>query len=232
MQHLFKINKISQSTFDPDGLGSIALCLFLPGGKSDHNSISNLAPHYWAINTTLRNIALVNEMSSQTHSQSKDLGPTCSPSAAPDKISYHILSLDEGQFSTSSCGVSPGLQSCPYSVHSALNWPVTSCVSSLPVTQISSHSATKFPPNPQGISPWQMNLGIVNLKVRVNESIAEDLATPLTSLVKYISAPPLHHEGVMAWMKGHFIAWQPQLVKNPAYNAGRPCLIPGARSIP
>lgn len=95
-----------------DGLGSTAFCLFFPGGKSDHNSISNLAPHSLAINTTLRNIAPGNvKCPSQTHSQSKDLGPTWGPSAAPDKISYHILSLDEGKSSTSSCG---GPQVCSH----------------------------------------------------------------------------------------------------------------------
>lgn len=123
-----------------DGLGSIAFCLFLPGGKSDHNSISNLAPHYWAINTTLRNIAPGNvKCPSQTHSQSKDLGAHLQPICCPwqDKLPHPFprwrAVLDFIMWR------SPGLQSCPYSVHSALNWPVTSCVSSLPVTQISSH---------------------------------------------------------------------------------------------
>lgn len=123
-----------------DGLGSIAFCLFFPGGKSDHNSISNLAPHYWAINTTLRNIAPGNvKCPSQTHSQSKGSGAHLQPICCPwqDKLPHPFprwrAVLDFIMWR------SPGLQSCPYSVHSALNWPVTSCVSSLPVTQISSH---------------------------------------------------------------------------------------------
>lgn len=135
-----------------DGLGSTAFCLFFPGGKSDHNSISNLAPHSLAINTTLRNIAPGNvKCPSQTHSQSKDLGPTWGLSAAPDKISYHILSLDED---------SPWLhhvevpRSAVMPLFCALNVQLAShllCLISSSYTDILPLT-TKFPPNPQNIS--------------------------------------------------------------------------------
>lgn len=95
-----------------DGLGSTAFCLFFSRWKVWSQFYLKLSPTFWAINTTLRNIAPGNvKCPSQTHSQSKDLGPTWGPSAAPDKISYHILSLDEGKSSTLSCG---GPQVCSH----------------------------------------------------------------------------------------------------------------------